>query len=94
MHTALFSNPPVKRQDNHESIYRKTVFRIWTQIRSGLYQVSNSGFGIRIRMGEKMTRKIEKGKKFHVLSFSCSLDVLYGGLGIIKLIFLIKKYQI
>jgi hypothetical protein len=43
--------------------------------------------------------KIEKVKKFHVLKcwkaegFSCSLDVLYGGLGISKLQFLIQKMK-
>jgi hypothetical protein len=38
--------------------------------------------------------KIEKVKKFYVLraeGFSCSLSVLYGGLGISELQFLIKK---
>jgi hypothetical protein len=47
-----------------------------------------------------MTKKMEKVKKFHVFmckifflraeGFSCSLDVLYGGLGISKLQLLIN----
>jgi hypothetical protein len=46
-----------------------------------------------------MTHTMRKVKKFHVLKcwifdldsegFSCSLDVLYGGIGIKKLLFLI-----
>jgi hypothetical protein len=54
---------------------------------------SVSGFATRIRIqeGKNDPQKIEKIKKFHVLKFwmftegfFCSLEVLYGGLGIIK----------
>jgi hypothetical protein len=54
--------------------------------------------------GQKWPTKIEKVQNFHVSStgcsllraegFSCSLGVLYGGLGISKLQFLIKKIEI
>jgi hypothetical protein len=63
----------------------------WIRIQSGQW--------IRIRNpdpdpgAQKVTHKNKKGKKFHVLKcwmfslraecFSCSLDVLYGGLGIV-----------
>jgi hypothetical protein len=68
--------------------------------------VSGSGFGIRLRIQEgkngraKMTHKSRKKfVKVHVLKCwmaslemkSCNLDILYGGLGIGKLQFLIKK---
>jgi hypothetical protein len=63
---------------------------------SGFNRVSGSGsaFGIRIRIkeGKNYRQKYKKVKKFHVSSagcsllraegFSCSLNVLYGGLGI------------
>jgi hypothetical protein len=52
---------------------------------------------IQIRIQEeKITLKIEKKAGCSLLrgeDFSCSLDVLYGGLGICKLQFLIKKYN-
>ncbi len=44
--------------------------------------------------GQKLPTNIEKKLEISVLraeGFSCSLDVLYGGLGISKLQFLIKK---
>jgi hypothetical protein len=80
--------------------------RIRIRIGSGFNRVSGSGFAIRIRIHEgKMTYKSRK--KFvivHVLKFwiigwpllrakgfFCNLDVLYGGLGIGKLQFLIQK---
>ncbi len=56
--------------------------------------------------GQKWPTKIEKSPEFHVFKygtgcsllraegFSCSLGVLYGGLGIRKLQFLIKKIEI
>jgi hypothetical protein len=85
----------------HYQVHYLPVFRI--RIGSGFNQVSGSRFWIWIRgsRGTKMTRKDRKKvKKFHVVKcwmfsfdegFSCSLDVLYGGLGISKLQFLIKK---
>ncbi len=63
----------------------------WTDNWSGLLDLGE----------QKLPIKQKKGKKFQVLecwmfssegwSFSCSLDVLYGGLGISKLQFLILK---
>jgi hypothetical protein len=71
----------------------------WIRIQSG--QWIASGFGIRIQGGQKLPTKMGNIKKFHVLNcwlfslraegFFCSLDVLYEGLGIGKLKFLIKK---
>jgi hypothetical protein len=60
---------------------------------------------IRIQEGKNDPQKKRKGKKFQVLKyrmfsferaegFSCSLDVLYGGLDICKSKFLIKKILI
>jgi hypothetical protein len=70
------------------------VFRIRIRIESVQWIRIRFRFGIRIQEG-KMTHKNRKIKKFHVLkcgifsfegrSFFCSLDVLYGGLGIGKL---------
>ncbi len=70
------------------------------RIGSGFNRVSGSGFGIRIRRA-KMTHKSRNfSLKFMFWSvgwpllraedFFCNLDVLYGGLGIGKLQFLIK----
>ncbi len=80
------------------------MFRI--RIGSGFNQVSGSGFGIRIRIqeGKNDPQKYKKVKISCLKSaecsllraegFSCSFDVLFGGLGISKSQFLIKKYQI
>jgi hypothetical protein len=70
------------------------MFRI--RIGSVFNQVSGSGSGSR---RAKMTPKLEKVKKFPVLKcwmfsfegFSCSLNVLYEGIGIHKLQYLIKE---
>jgi hypothetical protein len=73
----------------------RAAFRI--RMVSGFNQVSESGS----ESGSsktKMTKKIEKSSKCHVLKcwmfsfegFSCSLDVLYGGLGISKSQFFIR----
>jgi hypothetical protein len=70
---------------------------------SGFSQVSGSGFGIWIRIWIQECKNYPKKKvrNFMFLSagcsllstkgFSCSLDVLYGGLGISKLQFFIKQ---
>ncbi len=78
------------------------VFRIRIQIGSGFNQVSWSGswFGIRIWIPNPGGRT-PKNKMFwsagssllRAEGFSCSLDVLYGGLGISKLKFLIQKFS-
>ncbi len=75
----------------HPHWYQKIVFRIRIRIWSGFNQVSM----------EKLPTKIAKKKEFHGLKcwcsllraegFSCSLDVLYEGLGISKLQFLSKN---
>jgi hypothetical protein len=52
---------------------------------------------IRIQEGKNDPKKLKKGENFYLLraeGFSCSLGVLYGGLGISKLQFLIKKIKI
>ncbi len=72
------------------------------RIGSGFNEVSGSGSGsIRANMTHRIRKKL---RNFLVWSagcsllrsegFSCSLDVLYGGLGISILQFVIKKYQI
>ncbi len=76
-----------------------TVFRI--RIGSGFNQVSGSGSGSRRK---NYTQKLEKNLEiscFEMLDvfltaegFFCSLDVLYEGLGLGKLQFLIIKYLI
>jgi hypothetical protein len=75
-----------------EILYLIVVFRIRIRIRSGFNQVSisvsGSGFGFGNRIQEvKMTHK--KYSMFSFLSrakgFFCSLNVIYGGLGIGKL---------
>jgi hypothetical protein len=72
--------------------------RIRIRIGSGLNRVSGSGFGIRIKEGKIEPQK-EKLLMFgsdgwpllRAEGFFCNLDVLYGGLGIGKLYFLIQK---
>jgi hypothetical protein len=59
---------------------------------------------IRIQEGKNDPQKYKKVHNFHVFKywmfsfgaegFSCSLGILYGGLGISKLPFLIKKIEI
>jgi hypothetical protein len=60
---------------------------------------SGSAYKLRIRIqeGKNDPKKLKKGENFYLLraeGFSCSLGVLYGGLGISKLQFLIKKIKI
>jgi hypothetical protein len=63
---------------------------------------SNSGSGSRSRRAKMTHKNRKKSRIFMVLStgclraegFSCSLGVLYGGLGISKLQILIKKIEI
>jgi hypothetical protein len=63
------------------------VFRIRFRIGSGFKQ--DSGYGSR---RSKMTHKISAGcSLLRAEGFPCSLDFLYGGLGISELQFLIKK---
>ncbi len=79
------------------------MFRIRIWIGSGFDQVSGSGLRNPDSdpWGQKWPTNIEIVKKFHVWSAgcsllrtedsSCSLEILYGGLGISKFKFLIKK---
>ncbi len=83
-------------------ILGKAGFRIRIRIGSVFNRASGSGsvFGIRIRIQEGKNNP-HKEKKFMFWSvgwpllwaagFFCNLDILYGGLGIGKLQFLIKK---
>ncbi len=62
----------------------------------------NLSWWIRIQEGKNDPKKIEKKDRIFIFwssllraeGFSCSLGVLYGGLGISKLQFLIKKIKI
>ncbi len=82
-----------------ERTYWDQCFRI--QIGSRFNRFSGSGSGIRIQIHESMDdpKKLKKFKKFHVLKCwmvpmegwrLCYLGVLYGGLGISKLLFFFK----
>jgi hypothetical protein len=86
----------LQRSPGHRILHHKRTRYPAQCFESGFNQVSGSGsgFGILIRTQEGK-KDPQKKKKFHVLNglmFSfegCSLAVLYGGLGIGKLQFLI-----
>ncbi len=82
---------------------RKYSYRQWFESRFNQVSGSGSGFGIRNRIQEGKNYK-QKQKKLRIFmfwsdgcsllrveGFFCSLDVLYGGLGISKKQFLKKK---
>ncbi len=98
MPTPQFSNT-INLLLKQKSIHCKPVFR--NRIGSGF---SGSGSGIRIRImvriqgGKNDPQKLKFQEHFEVLmfsleGFSCSLDVLYGGLGIGKLQYLIQNIK-
>jgi hypothetical protein len=67
------------------------VISVQIRIRSRFNQVSGSGFR-RAKMTRKTRKKLSAGCfLLRAEGFSCSLDSLYGGLGISKLQFLIQK---